>query len=732
MPCTQLLSRKNLSDWFHAVDKATFKMQPIKQKSMAATLMAVILGLILSIAGAVESSNPERIFLPIIFHGNDVKSIGPDGGHIVSIAIDPNNASVIYAGTWGAGIYKSMDGGQSWTLMNSGLGNYYVNTVVIDPTNTSTIYAGTQTDGVYKSTNGGGAWASTGPGLNQDAIVYTIAIDPSTPTTLYAGTRSPGSQPPWGGGMYKSVDGGDTWQERNQGLGEEWVYSIAINPVSPNTLYAATHTAGVYKSVDGAANWSAVNNGVLDLSTRSLVIDPDNPQKVLVGTWHNWGVFRTTNGGVSWSQVSVGLSGVKIFRLEMDPSNSQIIYASTWRTGVYKTVNGGDVWISSGLWPDFVYDVAVDPDTNSNVFVGTAGDGVYKSSNAGGNWSRSDTGLKATYVTSLVLDSDSPLILYASIYGGGVYKSTNRGETWAPMNSGLEDKWVHSISMAPDNPLTLYAATDSSGMYVSFDGGGSWNSANLGFPSFSLNSTASKFPFNHLLESEYVDGGLLEEYALDVKEFPSFSFGGTNLSVQTIEIVQNTPSTIYIGTNGDGVYKSLNSGSNWNATGHSTGYVNGLAIDPTNPSIIFAGVRDTDGSMLKTFDGGTNWIFMNTGLNGQTIYAVEFDPSTPSKLIAGSKDGVYLSTNSGNSWSSTSLSGVAVYSLEINSSDSNLIYAGTAEGFYISSDGGSNWELEAGRLVNPIVQSLELDYNGSRIYLGSQGSGSYRRNGMLP
>jgi photosystem II stability/assembly factor-like uncharacterized protein len=123
---------------------------------------------------------------------------------------------------------------------------------------------------------------------------------------------------------------------------------------------------------------------------------------------------------------------------------------------------------------------------------------------------------------------------------------------------------------------------------------------------------------------------------------------------------------------------------------------------------------------------------MNTGLNGQTIYAVEFDPSMPSKLFAGSKDGVYLSTNSGNSWSSTSLTGVAVYSLEINSSDANVIYAGTAEGFYISSDGGSNWELVAGRLVNPIVQSLELDYNGSRIFLGTQGSGSYRRNGMLP
>jgi photosystem II stability/assembly factor-like uncharacterized protein len=136
--------------------------------------------------------------------------------------------------------------------------------------------------------------------------------------------------------------------------------------------------------------------------------------------------------------------------------------------------------------------------------------------------------------------------------------------------------------------------------------------------------------------------------------------------------------------------------------------------------------------MLKSFDGGTSWIFVNTGLNGHTLYAVEFDPSTPSKIFAGSKDGVYISTNSGNSWSSTSLSGVAIYSLEINRSDSDLIYAGAAEGFYISSDGGSNWELETGRLVNPIVQSLELDFEGLRIYVGTQGSGSYRRQGMLP
>lgn len=680
--------------------------------------------------GSVESSDPNILFLPIIRQGDPVWPIGPDGGHIVSIAIDPSNAAVMYAGTWGAGVYKSIDGGNSWKLINSGLGNYYINTIAIDPINTSIVYLGTQMDGVYKTSDGGSSWVPAGSGLNQDAIVYTIAIDPSTPTTLYAGTRSPGTEPPWGGGVYKSDDGGSTWQVRNQGLGEEWVYSIAINPISTNELYAATHSSGVHKSQDGASSWSAVNTGLADLATRSLEIDPGNPAIVLVGTWHTGSVFRTTNGGSSWSNVGSELGNAKIYRLKRDPSNPAIVYAATYKSGVSKSVDGGNVWNSSGLWPDFIYDVAVDPSSSTNVFVGTAGDGLYRSEDSGTSWSRSDSGLKATSVTSIFQDPSTPGTIYVSVFGGGVYKSSDLGFTWEEMNTGLSDKQVHTLVMAPDDPLRLFAGTDDSGVYVSSDGGGSWSSSNSGFPAFSVQSKGFSLPFYHVPESEFIDQGVLEEFSLPPDRKKGLTFGGTDIGILEITIDQTTPSTIYVGTDGDGVFRSVDGGNSWSSTGLTAVRVNSIEIDPVNSANIYAGVSGSDGSLLWSFNAGTDWLFKNVGLDGKTVYSLAFDPQVATKMFAGTTDGVYESTNAGNSWAPSSLSGVAVYSLKIDPSDPQSIFAGAKDGFYVSKDGGATWVQDNRGLINLVVQTVH--FTGKDIYLGSNGGGAYRRRSVLP
>jgi photosystem II stability/assembly factor-like uncharacterized protein len=438
------------------------------------------------------------------------------------------------------------------------------------------------------------------------------------------------------------------------------------------------------------------------------------------------------DGGLSWSSVGEEMSNAKIYRLRMDPTNPQIIYAAVYRAGVYKSVDGGNVWNSSGLLPDFIYDVAVNPSSNSTIYAGTAGDGLYKSGDSGGSWSRSDTGLKATSVTSLAFDPDTLAEIYASVYGGGVYKTPDRGVTWEEVNSGLDDKWVHVLVMAPDDPLTLYAGTDGSGVYKSNDGGDNWSSANAGFPTFSPRLSGLSPPFNHLPERGFVDEGLLLEFDQNSEIYPAFNFGGTNLSVQVITIDEDSPTSVYAGTGGAGVFKSTNGGSSWTPTGLTAVSVNAIEIDPSNPANIFAGVGGTDGSLLKSFNSGTDWLFMNVGLNDQTVYSIAFDPGTPGKMFAGTGDGVYLSSNGGNSWSPSALTGVATYSLAVNTVNQNYAYAGTADGFFISSDGGSTWNLDNSGLVNTIVQTIELDFTNSGIYIGSKGSGLYRRRGMLP
>ncbi|OGO16903.1 MAG: hypothetical protein A2Z14_01930 [Chloroflexi bacterium RBG_16_48_8] len=679
----------------------------------------------------VESADLTNVFIPVVAVSGDVSSIGPDGGHIVVIAIDPIHPMNVYAGTWGSGMYKSEDGGSSWHRINDGLANDYIYSLAIDSTAPTTIYAGTYGDGVFKTVDGGDNWVQTGPGLNADAIVYTMVIDPTNPNILYAGTRSPGSEPPWGGGVFKSTNGGGSWQDFNQGLGEDWVYGLVINPDVPTTLFAATHSVGVYKYKASVGSWFPVNNGITDLSTRKLVIDPVHPSTVYVGTWHGGGVYKTEDWGNSWTQVSTGLNGAKIHFLAIDPAQTQTLYAATYYNGIFKSSNGGENWSQFGLNEDFTYAVVVDRSAPSTVFAGTAGDGLFKSINNASSWSRSNSGLKGTKVTSLIADPNHLGILYSSVYGGGVYKSNDLGRTWDMINEGLADKWIHVLAMSPDNPLVLYAGTDASGIYKSVDGGMSWNSSNVGLPTTYLTAKSLAPPFNHYPPEDNFEEGLWLDFLVDPSVAYSHSASTTNLSIRAIAIHLGSPLTIYVGTYQDGVYKSLNGGASWSASGMPDKPVYCLTIDPVNPSHIFAGTSGDGGSLMATSNAGASWFSMNSGLTEKNVYALLFDANTANKLYAGTNEGLYISIDGGSLWTRVAFAGLKVYALALDE-DLAGVFAGTSGGFYFSTDGGSIWQQENQGLVNTIVQSISLDELSSKMYLGTDGSGAYRWNTDIP
>src|ERR1700674_201296 len=157
-------------------------------------------------------------------------SIGPEGGTVRALAIDPGSPATIYAGCNGD-IFKSVNGGSSWAP--TGLGGPKVLALVLDPTRTLTLYAGTNR-GIFKSTDGGSTWTPANTGLTASRIP-ALAVDPQTPATVYAGTNS---------GVFKSTDGAASWTTASTGLGVETVSALAIDPASPSTLYAGTQNAG--------------------------------------------------------------------------------------------------------------------------------------------------------------------------------------------------------------------------------------------------------------------------------------------------------------------------------------------------------------------------------------------------------------------------------------------------------------------------------------------------------
>jgi photosystem II stability/assembly factor-like uncharacterized protein len=423
---------------------------------------------------------------------NWAQTSGPGGGTIQALVIDPSSPSTLYAGTFEGGVFKSTNGGDSWSAVNSGLSSSMfsggpaktpVYALAIDPGTPATLYAGTSGNGVFKTTDGGASWSAVNSGLPKTSV-YVIAIDPSAPATLYAGTYDAFN----GGNVFKSTNGGASWSAVTSGLAiSSAVYSLAIDSSRPSTLYAGTDRS-VFKSTNGGASWSEVNYTSGD-AVRALVIDPGNPATLYEGRGQG-GIFKSTNGGASWSKVNSGRevfaglsSATPVNAIAIDPSNPATVYVGTYGGEVvFKSTNGGASWsgIKSGLFTNNVYSLAIDPSNPATLYAGSEYSGVFKSTDGGASWRGINSGLStANTVYSIAIDASAPATLYAGSYGGGVFKSTNGGASWSAVNSGLTATKVYSVVIDPSSPATLHAGT-SDGVFKSTDGGASWSAVNSG------------------------------------------------------------------------------------------------------------------------------------------------------------------------------------------------------------------------------------------------------------
>jgi photosystem II stability/assembly factor-like uncharacterized protein len=426
--------------------------------------------------GTVWKSTDNGRFWTIVDVGSDSRST------VYAMAIDPINVNIIYVGTAALGVYKSSDGGGSWSALNDGLqldandptSFLGVRALTFDPGNPSVIYAGTYR-GVFKSSNGG-SWSALNVGLT-NLGVNALAISAGNPSIIYAGTD---------GGVFKSTSGGASWSAANKGLrginatavaanpgnasvyagtdsatfssgdnGGSWVpndfYPLAIDPRNPNTIYA-TRVAGrdgLSKSSDGGATWSSANTGLENSYVYALAIDHGNSQIIYAGT--DGSLFKTANGGGSWSAIG-DLSFLT--SLAIDPKNSQTLYAvapDCYSSPVYKSLDGGVTWKPSDAGTSFyAYSVlAIDPINTDTVYVSgysyqVQADRLFKSTDSGGSWNVIETG-PIDSPSALAIDPVHPSNLYAGTYSGGVFKSADGGATWNPFNDGLTDLNINAL-----------------------------------------------------------------------------------------------------------------------------------------------------------------------------------------------------------------------------------------------------------------------------------------------
>jgi photosystem II stability/assembly factor-like uncharacterized protein len=282
---------------------------------------------------------------------------------LYDLAIDPQVPTTLYAASspestpWrNPMVYRSTDAGETWTAGNLVHdGKDPVEIVLVDRHTPSTVFAAA-TGVVFRSTDRGENWTAISSNLPRVRIESLIQ-DPQTPTTLYIGANEVAS-----GGVYRSVDGGVTWD--HLGLGP--TFSVAVDPVNPLKIYAGTFFSGVLMSLDGGATWSSKNNGLQNLRVRSLAIHPQASSTVYAGNGN--GVIRTDNSGESWTPIVAGMNGLFVMQIAVNPQAPSTLFAAMGVGGVFRSTDAGESWQRLDLSGALFRSVAIDPQTPSTVY----------------------------------------------------------------------------------------------------------------------------------------------------------------------------------------------------------------------------------------------------------------------------------------------------------------------------------------------------------------------------
>lgn len=670
-------------------------------------------------------------------------TIGPhnSAGRTLAIAFNPQNPNTMYAGSASGGLWVSYTGGtgvDAWQRIETGFPILAVSTIAVDQIDSNVIYIGTGEIYNYYAAGTGAAYRDT------------------------RGT--------YGIGILKSTDNGLTWSKSldwsyNEQRG---IWAIKINPLNPNTVWAAT-TEGTYRSYDTGVTWQQVHDVVM---VNDLVINPVDTNIVITGNGNfgspGFGIYRTSDDGNSWAHITSGLPGSFQGKVLLDIYNADpnIVYASIgngFEVGINnaswlcKSTDAGITWSvmttqDYSQWQGwFSHDVAINQSNPDELIV--IGIAVWKSTDGGNTITqKSDGGLTfgrppiggpeggPGYTHADAHDVKQHPTNHSIFYiatDGGIFRTTDSGETFISCNgrfqthqfyNGTSSSQLDSLFMIgglQDNSTVIYDGTFAWSRYIGGDG--SWT----GIDAANDNILFGSWQGLSMMKSTNRGNNWYQVTP---------QFGGGVAFIAPYKLSWVDGNIIYGGK--DKIYKSTTGGNNWFATNNNVlldGGLVALAMDisyQTSDKVYVATAPYSTfrGHIFRTTDGGDSWINITGSLPDRFFSDIAVDPNDDNTVYItfyGFGSGhVYKSTDSGDSWNDItgSLPDVPTVSAIVDPYNSNHVYVGNDLGVYVSTDGGTTWDnFSRGLPTAVIAMDLNITTVNSVIRVATHGNGAYER-----
>lgn len=711
--------------------------------------------LVLSFLFAFQVNAQEEIILKgkELFGDIRARQIGPAimSGRISDIANHPTNNKIIYIGAAGGGVWKSSDGGASFSaIFDKHIQS--IGCVTIDPNNPdNVIWVGTGEpwtrnsvsigDGIYKSTDGGLNW--TNMGLPKSDRITSIIVDPRNSDVVWAGVLGA----LWGDsedrGIYKTTDGGKTWNKSFYVDQKTGCADLVIDPVNPDIMYASFwefrrtawsfnsggNNSALYKTIDGGKTWNKIHNGFPkgQLGRIAIGVAPSKPE-VLYAVLEteqdkDKGLYRSDDSGATWKHLNSDFELVVrpfyFSRITIDPRNPDILYKGGLRGSISR--DGGKTFKPLGNMHADIHDITIDLHDSNRIYVATDG-GLYRSWDSG-NTLDIVKNLPLSQYYHLSLDNEEPYNIYGGLQDNGSWYGPSKSD------GGIEARDWHVVGYGD------------------------------GF-------RVLKHPTKKIIYSEMQGAENIWRYNLETKELktiqplavkgdPKLRF---NWNTPIVTGIHN-PDRIYAGS--QFVHVSDDMGQTWrkisgdlttnDPSKTNTEKSGGLSVDnsgaenhctiftiaesPLNKDVIWAGTDD--GNIQITRDSGKTWSNVTANIKGLPkntwcyhIEASVFNEGTAYAVFDGhSKNDyaayVYKTSDFGKTWTSIATSDIGSFARNIQEDykNPNLLFLGTEIGLYITVDGGKNWSKFENNMPAVAVHYLDLHPKTNDLVMATHGRG---------